>query len=530
MFGFKKHEPAAEVQAAPSQPDSAKDAPPYVQNVAENQLENTGKNTWERIWPAMACGAGLFSDGYVNNVIGSVSTMLSTIYGAAYTDSSAKKNVSAITFAGTVVGQLIFGYTSDKWSRKNSLLVSTIILIVFTALAAGSYGAGGSTQGMFAALTAYRFLAGIGIGGEYPAGSVACAESTGELKAGTRNRWFILFTNVMIDWGFVIGAFVPYLLVVICTSDHLRAAWRISLGLGVVPPMVLLFLRFKLQEPEEYKKESMKNVRIPYLLVIKYYGWRLLVVSAIWFMYDFSTYSFGIYSSTILANIYGASAPLTTTFGWNTVINLFYIPGCMLGSFYSDKVGPRYALASGVFAQAIVGFIMAGLYPTLAKPENVAAFAIVYGIFLSLGELGPGDNIGLVASKTCATGVRGQYYAIAAATGKIGAFVGTYIFPYIEKAGGEGTAASAQYPFYVSGALCILSAVLAIFCLPDIGQDTITKEDASFRTYLSSQGWDVAQMGLLKGESVESGGAAGDAAAVIVKQDDEDKPESPSNK
>ncbi len=180
--------------------------------------------------------------------------MLGKIYGDRYTGSSAQKNISAITFAGTVVGQLVFGYTSDKWSRKNSLLLSTIILILFTALASASYGAGGSLQGMFAALTAYRFLVGIGIGGEYPAGSVACAESTGELKAGTRNRWFILFTNVMIDWGFVIGAFIPYLLVVICTDKHLRAAWRISLGLGVLPPMILLWLRIKLQEPEEFKK------------------------------------------------------------------------------------------------------------------------------------------------------------------------------------------------------------------------------------------------------------------------------------
>ena len=38
-----------------------------------------------------------------------------------------------------------------------------------------------------------------------------------------------------------------------------------------------------------------------------------------------------------------------------------------------------------------------------------------------LGEMGPGDNIGLVASKTSATGIRGEYYAIAAAMGKIGA-------------------------------------------------------------------------------------------------------------
>jgi MFS family permease len=187
------------------------------------------------------------------------------------------------------------------------------------------------------------------------------------------------------------------------------------------------------------------------------------------------------------------------------VINLFYIPGAMLGSVVSDWVGPRYALAGGVTAQGIVGFIMAGLYKTLAKPSHVGGFAVVYGIFLSLGELGPGDNIGLLASKTCATGVRGQYYAIAAAFGKIGAFVGTYVFPYIEAAGGSNTVASAQYPFYVSSALCIFSAFLALFCLPHIGQDTITTEDIKFREYLESRGWDTRQLGMLKGENVESG-------------------------
>lgn len=131
--------------------------------------------------------------------------MLGKIYGDRYTDSTAKQNVSSIAFAGTVVGQLVFGYTSDKWSRRNTLLLSTTLLIIFSALCAGSYGWHGSTGGLFAAITAWRFFLGIGIGGEYPAGSVGASEATGELKAGTRNRWFVLATNVMIDWGFVIG-------------------------------------------------------------------------------------------------------------------------------------------------------------------------------------------------------------------------------------------------------------------------------------------------------------------------------------
>lgn len=49
-------------------------------------------------------------------------------------------------------------------------------------------------------------------------------------------------------------------------------------------------------------------------------------------------------------------------------------------------------------------------------------------MFLTWGEFGPGDNIGLLAAKLPATAVRGQFYGIAAAIGKIGAFAGTYAF------------------------------------------------------------------------------------------------------
>ncbi|KAI1454412.1 MFS general substrate transporter [Annulohypoxylon moriforme] len=459
------------------------------------------KPFWQVIWPVLACGAGLFSDGYVNNVIGSVSTTLGSEYGDVYNNSNAASIVPAIAFAGTVVGQLFFGYLSDKWSRTNSLLISTIILIIFTALAAGSYYHGDAV-GLFNILTAWRFFVGIGIGGEYPAGSVSCAESSGELKSGTRNTWFILFTNSMIDWGFVFGAFVPYVVAAAAHNSHFSTIWRTSLGIGVVFPLVLFVLRLKLKEPAEFSRNSMKHAKTPYFLIFRYYGFRLLIVSLIWFIYDFSAYSFSIYSSSILANIYGDTQVLTTIFGWNTVINLFYIPGTMLGAPISDRLGPRYTLILGQVLQAIVGFIMAGCYAKISHPSVVGAFAVVYGIFLSLGEIGPGNNIGLLAAKTCATGVRGQYYGIAAAMGKIGAFVGTYVFKHIKSSDGDATK-SAQYKFYVSSSLCIFAALLALL-LPHIDQDTITKEDANFRAYLESKGWDTRQLGLKKGESIES--------------------------
>ncbi|KAI0155301.1 MFS general substrate transporter [Xylariaceae sp. FL1272] len=509
MFGRKKAAPEEPVTSTAAQHDP-EGALPLDQQ----------KPFWDSLWPVLACGAGLFSDGYVNNVIGSVGTTLSYQYGDLYSNSNAASVVSAIAFAGTVVGQLVFGFTADRWSRTGSLLIATVILIVFTALAAGSYYKG-QAIGMFNILAAWRFFVGIGIGGEYPAGSVSAAESTGELSAGTRNRWFILFTNSMIDFGFVIGAFVPYVVAAAASNKYYGTIWRTSLGIGVVFPLILFVLRLKLKEPEEFSRNSMKHAKTPYKLVLKYYGFRLFIVSAIWFIYNFTVYAFGIYSSTILASIYDSDkAPLTTVFGWNTVINLFYIPGTLIGAPVSDRIGPRYTLILGFVLQAIVGFIMAGVYPQISKPSVVGAFAVVYGIFLSLGEFGPGNNIGLLAAKTCATGVRGQYYGIAAATGKIGAFIGTYVFPYIQAAGGATPADNAYYqnPFWVSSSLGLLAAAIAFFGLPQINQDTITLEDEKFREYLTANGWDVRQLGLKQGQSLDEIPSENDEEKRVSKE------------
>ena len=79
------------------------------------------------------------------------------------------------------------------------MLLSSGLLIVFSLLCASAYVVGGGVHGMLAALTAYRFFLGVGIGGEYPSGSVACAEATEERKSGSRNRWFVVFTNFSIN-------------------------------------------------------------------------------------------------------------------------------------------------------------------------------------------------------------------------------------------------------------------------------------------------------------------------------------------
>lgn len=470
-------------------------------HIQEDDIAPSGKKSY---WPIFTAGAGLFSDGYVNNSIGTASTCLSYIYGDQYTHSHALKNVSAIAFVGTVIGQLTFGVFSDYISRKVGMLVSSGGLILFSILAAGCWGVGteakygGNAGGLFAALTAYRFFLGYFIGAEYPTGSAACAEASALLPAGKRNRYFAWFTNFMIDAGFVVAVFVPMVMLWICGPNNLQPVWRVTLGIGAIPPISLFIMRMFFKEGNQFQKLNLKKAKIPYLLIFKYYWFRLLIVSIIWWIYDFSAYAFGIYSSPILNKIIPDN-DLYKTFGWNVVLNLFYIPGAFLGAVSTDYIGPRLTLTIGVFLQAIVGYIMAALYSKLET--EIGAFVTVYGIFLTLGEFGPGDNIGLLAAKTSATPVRGVYYGIAAAIGKIGAFVGTYAFPSFQShyPGVTGY----QVPFWLASSLAIFAGLLALFGLPPVDQEAMQREDFEFLSYLNDNGFDISTLGdgsLLNGE------------------------------
>ncbi|TDL20750.1 MFS Git1p-related glycerophosphoinositol and glycerophosphocholine permease [Rickenella mellea] len=452
-----------------------------------------------RVSLIFACGTALFSDGYANGVIGSGEPPVKRVYGSANVSAhNYSTTLSSLAFAGTIVGMLTFGYISDKIGRKFGMMTATGIVAFFSLLSAASSGAHGSLSGKLAMLSACRFLLGIGVGAEYPCGSVAASEQTEEpgIAKNAQHRWFALATNTMIDFGFVVAAFVPLVMVWIFGESHLRAAWRLSLGLGVIPALLVLIWRIGMEEPVRFKKDSMKNAKIPYWLIIKRYWVGLTAICLTWFIYDFITYPFGIYGSTVIDNITGGSTALTVVFGWNVVLNLFYMPGTIIGAFIVDYLGPKYTMILGLVLQAIIGFIMSGLYVQLTR--HVGAFAVVYGIFLSFGELGPGNCLGMLAAKSGPTAVRGQYYGFAAAVGKVGAFVGTWAFPpIINRFGGSTTTRGNTGPFWIGSGLAVASALITLFFIRPLSHDGMIQEDKDFREYLERNGYDTSQMGML---------------------------------
>ncbi|BGP57787.1 glycerophosphoinositol permease [Rhodotorula sphaerocarpa] len=437
------------------------------------------------------CGSALISDGYVNSVAGTVNLLLSKMYPKQYGNSQI---FTGIAYLGVIVGQLGFGWIVDRHGRRMSMLSASCIMILGSALCAGAYGYKGSIDGMLAALVVYRFLTGIGIGAEYPSGSVACSEASESTGMNTRwsHMWFALATDCALDIGFVLGSFIPLVLVLIFGDKNLEPVWRLTFGLGIVPAALVLLWRLRMpREPEHYRQSALKR-NVPYFLIVKRYWRSLLGVSLCWFIYDFIVYPFGLFSSVIVDQITGSSTKLSTVLVWGLVINAFYLPGCFFGALTVDWIKPKRQLIVGLVLQGIIGFAMSGAYKPLT--EHIAGFTVVYGLFLSLGEFGPGVCLGLLASKCFPTGARGQMYGIAAAIGKVGAYVGVWAFPAIINAFPAGDKQTSG-PFYVGSGLAFVSALVAFFFIKEVKEDGLRDEDEAFKQYLAENGYDITQMG-----------------------------------
>lgn len=486
------------------------------QKQEEKNYEQTSKKKQKlrKYGAILTTGAGLFSDGYINTSISTVSACLERVYKDEYTGSSAMQNISSVAFVGTVIGQLFFGWFADYYNRKVSMVIGTSIIIIFSILCAGAWGVGTTAThagGLFSAITAYRFFIGLGIGSEYSSGSPAAAEAANMLPPGKRNRYFIWFTNLMLDFGGVTASFAALVVLWICGTDHLNTVWRVTLGIGAIPPMSLFVSRIFYRESEEFQKHKF-NKRMPYWRIIKFYWFRVLTTSVIWFLYDFSSYAFNTYSTILIQIVMGKDASMYKSFGWNVVFSLFNVPGSILGSVCADWWGPRITLASGLIVQAVIGYAMAGALEPLKK--HVAGFVVIYGIFTTFGEFAAGDNIGLMCATTVASPVRGHLYGISAAMGKIGAFVGTYVFPEIIKdGGGSGTTSGLQAPYWCASTLCVLSAIIGFFCLPNTDQESSLEEDRKFFEYLKSTGYDISQLG----DGISSQRSEYDSESVTVE-------------
>lgn len=201
--------------------------------------------------------------------------------------------------------------------------------------------------------------------------------------------------------------------------------------------------------------------------------------------YNYISYPFGLFASTIVDRV-NPSSSLALTMAWGTLINCFYIPGAFIGGLLSDRIGRRRTMALGFALQAILGFVLGGALGPIET--RLPLFIVLYGIFLTLGEVGPGSTIVLTASECFPTAVRGHAVGLAAAWSKAGAAIGTQVFKPIMASWGDDELRGTQAVFLIGSGFAVLGALLAWFVLQDSNK-ILDHGDQEWKDYLAAHGY-----------------------------------------
>ena len=194
---------------------------------------------WSRFHTRMvvALGVAWVLDGLEITVASAVAAVLNTkaTLGLSPTLVGA---IATVYLGGEVVGALLFGRLSDRLGRRNLFMVTLGVYLVGSGLTAATFGAG---AGWVAFMYATRFIAGMGIGGEYAAINSAIDEM---IPARYRGRVDIAVNGTY--WGgAIIGTLGSLLLLNVLSPS---VGWRIGFLLGPVLGLVILFVRRHLPE------------------------------------------------------------------------------------------------------------------------------------------------------------------------------------------------------------------------------------------------------------------------------------------
>lgn len=187
---------------------------------------------------------GSFFDGFDSSIF--VLTMFPSLSGLLNTHDHARIAATASFILcsfllGWAAGSAIFGTLADKVGRVPTLVITILLYAGCTGLCALSRN--------WQELMFYRFLVGCGIGGEISVGGVLLAECW-----RGRPRYFAT--------GLMTTAFsVGYFALAALNLSFPELGWRGLYLLGVIPSLLTVFVRLKLQESPEYaaakKTESM---------------------------------------------------------------------------------------------------------------------------------------------------------------------------------------------------------------------------------------------------------------------------------
>jgi MFS transporter, PHS family, inorganic phosphate transporter len=452
-------------------------------------------------WKAMiTSGMGFFTDAYDLFIIGVVLAILTPLWHLSAFETGLIGSTSLLAAA---FGSVLFGRLADFVGRR-SIYGFTLIVLAIGALAS-------ALSPNIVWLLIFRFILGLGIGGDYPLSATLMSEYANRRDRGK----LITMVFSMQGLGLILGPLVALILLV-SGLDH-DLTWRIMLALGAVPALATFYLRRQIAETPRFalvmhgdvagatdtvnivtnngknsNNVSLANIKINkdaalekqpgrkswlYLLLTPRYLRWLIGTAGAWFLLDIAYYGTTISSPLVLKSLNSHSNLVTNMLYTLIIFIVAALPGYVVAAFTIDRLGRKWIQCVG-FGMMFITYGLLAVAPALST--ITLPFLLIYGLSYFFTEFGPNVTTFVYPAEIFPVMIRTTAHGLAAALGKVGAFIGAFAFPYL--------LATFHLPgaMLVAAVVSLLGLLLTLATLPEPNQQSL-EEISGEHTLLKEQ-------------------------------------------
>ena len=368
----------------------------------------------------LLCWILVVFDGYDLIVYGTTLPHLQAEWGLS---AGAAGFVGSLAFAGMMVGALVAGYLADHLGRRNTILVCTALFSVFTAACAFA-----TDQTMFGA---FRFIAGIGLGGLVPSANALTAEFV-------RPRFRSAVSTIMMSGVPIGGSIAAVIGIFLLPKQPTAGTWHEMYLIGFAAVAVIIICLFALPESPSWLRSKGRVAAAERVEAI--YGIRFTdEASVVAEQSEVNKQGGPFHQPWLLPTILFSAATLTTLFAWYGLgtwlpklmasdarfdmgnplgfllaLNLGAVVGSALTAWAGVRFGPvRSAVVAALAAGLGLAFLLT--YPGSLAPIYAAL------IFAGIGTHGTQCLIIAAITTHYPARLRGAALGLALGIGRIGA-------------------------------------------------------------------------------------------------------------
>lgn len=181
-----------------------------------------------------------------------------------------------ITFFIRPLGGLVFSHMGDKFGRKNTLVISLLLMGISTVCIGilPTYNAIGILAPIL--LVTLRLVQGIAVGGEWGGAVLLAVENAPKEKRG----FYGSFPAMGIPLGMLLGTTAVSLVSLLPEEQFLSWGWRIPFLLSAILVVTGLWIRRGIEETSAFSEEKQKGnvVKVPLFETLRYH-WKAVLIS-----------------------------------------------------------------------------------------------------------------------------------------------------------------------------------------------------------------------------------------------------------